>query len=113
MYRDRLPDSSFSPWREILPEDRRTLGKALWNPQKRCRKSLGDTIDLLLQIRKADPQRALALTMPYRTILNYVISQPHDPQSSATQFMVVRTGGFFADSKPRLVFKSDWHEVTP
>ncbi len=113
VYRDQLPDNSFASWREILPEDKRTLGKALWNPAKRCRKSLTDTVELLIQIRKADPQAALAVTMPYLTILNYVVSLPHAPQAAATQFMVVRTGGFLADGKPRLVFKSDWHTLTP
>ncbi len=113
MYRDQLPDSSYSAWREILPEDERTLGKALWNPAKRCRKSLGDTIESLLKTRQTDPQRPLAPTMPYLTILNYILSLPHDPQSAATQFMVVRTGGFLTDSKPRLVFKSDWHPMAP
>jgi hypothetical protein len=113
VYRDQLPDNSFSAWREILPEDKRTLGKALWNPAKRCRKSITDTVDLLIQIRKTDPQQALAPTMPYLTILNYVIALPHDPQAPATQFMVVRTSGFLTDSKPRLVFKSDWHTIAP
>ncbi|HEX6903344.1 MAG TPA: hypothetical protein VF789_26745 [Thermoanaerobaculia bacterium] len=111
MYRDLLPDNSLAAWREILPADKRTLGKALWNPDKRCRKALFDTVDLLIQLRKKDPQQPLASTMPYLTILNYVISQRHAPQATSTQFMVVRTGGFLTDSKPRLIFRSDWHSV--
>jgi hypothetical protein len=111
MYRDLLPDSSLAAWREILPSDKRTLDKALWNPEKRYRKALSDMIDLLIQLRKADPQQSLASTIPYLTILNYVISQHHDPQATATQFMIVRTGGFLTDSRPRLVFRSDWHGV--
>lgn len=113
MYRNQLPDNSFAAWREILPVEKRTLVKALWNPAKRCRKSLTDAIDSLIQLRKTDPQQSLVLTMPYLTILNYVTSQPHDPRATAAQFMVVRTGGFLAGGKPRLVFKSDWHGITP
>jgi hypothetical protein len=111
MCRDRLPDDSLSTWQEILPADRRTLVMAIWNPEKRCRKAIFDTVDSLLQLRGADPQQSLAQTTPYRTILNYVLSQPHDSRATATQFMVVRTRGFLTDSKPGLILRSDWHGI--
>jgi hypothetical protein len=111
MYRDRLPDGSVGAWREILPADERTLGKALWNPPKRCRKALTDTIDFLIQLRKTDPQQPFDQTTPYLTILNYVLAQPHAPGATATQLMVVRTHGFVTDRKPSLVFRTDWHKI--
>lgn len=111
MYRDLLPDDSFTSWREILPPEKRTLGKALWNPDQRCRKALADAIDLLVQLRKKDPQQPVDLMMPYQALLGYVASQPHDPQATATQFRILRTSGFLTDDKPRLVFRSDWNTI--
>lgn len=111
MYRDLLPDNSFTPWREVLPPEKRTLGKALWNPDQRCRKAFSDAVDLLMHLRKTDPQQPLALMVPYLAILGYVASQPHDPRATATQFALLRTGGFLADAKPRLVFRSDWNTI--
>jgi hypothetical protein len=112
-YRDLLSNNTFAAWREVLPAGKRTIGSALWNPEKRCYKALSDTVDSLVQLRKSDPKPSLTLTMPYLTILNYVASRHHDPQATATQFMILRTEGFLADSKPRLVFRSGWHIVAP
>ena len=110
LYRDLLSDGTFAPWREIPLADERTIGGALWNPEKRCRKALSDTVRSLTQLLKsAGNKSSLALSIPYLTTLNYVGSRDHDLQATATQFMILRTDGFLAAGDPRLVFQSDLH----
>lgn len=111
LYRDLLPDGTFGAWQEIPLADERTFGGALWNPEKRCRKALSDTVRSLTQLLKPGRKPALALSIPYLTTLNYVAARTHDPRAAATQFMILRTDGFLADTEPRLIFQSDLHRM--
>lgn len=112
LYRDLRSDGTLGAWREIPLADERTIGGALWNPEKRCRKALSDTVRSLNELLRSGPKPSLALTMPYLTILNYVTSRGHEPQTTATQFLILRTDGFMTGGDPRLVFQSDLHRTT-
>jgi hypothetical protein len=110
LYRDRHPDSSFTPWREIPVTESRTAYAVLWNPEKRRSKILSDIAEALIgsDLRH---ERAIQLSLPYLLLLN--VACHHAPPSARVerQFMIVRTYGVRPAAGPEILFRSHLHTV--
>jgi hypothetical protein len=95
-YRDQQIDGGLSPWREIDDRPARKL-RAVWNPEKRLRKTLSDTCSAVLRLPtkvRSKPDRAV-LHPAYLFILARVMRfGPKSPLNSMRQFAIVQTAGF-------------------
>ena len=111
LYRDFLAENQYSQWQEIPLADERSLHGAIWNPDKRGKKALSDTVRSLTRLQQTSRPAALPLSIPYLTALNYVSAQRHEAGATATQFMIVRTDGFVDEGQPRLIFRSELHRL--
>ena len=47
--------------------------------------------------------------IPHLAILNYISSRPHPELSVQTQFMILKSGGFFCKQDPEFLFLSNLH----
>jgi hypothetical protein len=111
LFRDAGPPGQFSPWEDIPLADQRSLLGAIWNPQKRSKKVLSDVVQSLVRLAQDRTMRDFSLTIPYLAILNYVSSGPHQSAASHTQFMILRSDGFFSRKDPEFLFCSSTHAL--
>ncbi|HET7038143.1 MAG TPA: hypothetical protein VFI42_20890 [Thermomicrobiaceae bacterium] len=111
LFRDCDEVGEFRLWQEIPLADSRTLWGAIWNPQKRNKKALSDTVRSLLQISTSPSPGSVYLTIPYLATLNYISSLPRARSSVATQFMILQSDGFISAQDPQLVFISNVHRI--
>lgn len=111
LFRDCDVAGACRSWQEIPLADARTLWGAVWNPQKRNKKALSDTVRSLLQISRGPLHGSVYLTIPYLATLNYISSLPHARSSVATQFMIMQSDGFISAQDPQLVFISNVHRL--
>lgn len=109
LFRDASPTGELQRWREIPLADPRTLSGAIWNPSKRCKKALSDTVRALVQLSRDGRVKAVPLSIPYIATLNYVSSVPREGPYAATQFMILQSGGFISTEDPQLIFMSNFH----
>jgi hypothetical protein len=113
LFRDADSAGEWSRWREIPLANRRTLWGAIWNPQKRNTKALSDVVRGLVRLAQDQTFKNFSLTLPYLAILNYVSSIPRSTPCVQTQFMILKSEGFFADQDPQFLFMSNMHNVIP
>lgn len=112
LYRDRLGNSAFGHWKEVSLDPKRTLTKAVWNPQKRNAKLLTDAVRGLVRIAGVYSPPGYKTTMPYLVILNFVASLPRWPLADGTQFLIMESFGFVSNRTPRVVFRSEVHRLS-
>lgn len=111
--RDRLADRSVTTWREIELSGEKTLAAAVWNPARRRVKVVVDAmrrIRILAATPEADPE-VLAASLPYLTLLQVATDSAHLDSSHESQFAVMQVSGLKAESPPRLVFHSRFHNL--
>jgi hypothetical protein len=110
LYRDEQVDGALGPWTAIRFA-RSTLLRALWNPDKRRRKSLHDLSAALLGEAGTGLERnEVILGSAYLTLLYYVSMAPTGPMSAKRQFILARSFGDHGGS-PQIVFISAWHRL--
>lgn len=110
LFRDRNSSGNFGKWQEVALADPRTLIGAIWNPQKRNKKALSDTVRAIsILLTKAGSLQGIHLSIPYIATLNYISSIPRSGPSTQTQFMILKSDGFLSSQDPELVFVSHVH----
>jgi hypothetical protein len=113
LFRDSDHAEAWSRWREIPLANKRTLWGAIWNPEKRKTKALSDVVRGLVRLAQDKGLKDFSLTLPYLAILNYVSSIHRSTPCVQTQFMILKSEGFFADQDPQFLFMSNAHNVVP
>jgi hypothetical protein len=111
LFRDLTSSGEPGKWKEIPLADERTLWGAIWNPTKRRTKTLSDVVRGLLRIAQDSSLKDYSLTLPYLAILNYISSIPRSDSPCQTQFMILKSDGFFSDKDPEFLFMSNIHRL--
>jgi hypothetical protein len=107
-----LHDGAASPWREESLADLRTIRGAIWNPEKRNRKALIDSVRSFVRMAQELEKDAiwqLQYTIPYIAVLSYLTDVTRDTGGDHIRFMILESHGFYTDEEPRLLFKSAVH----
>ena len=107
LYRDKLVDGQFSPWRLI--ETKMSRWKWLWNPGKRKIKALDDICHAMISMAASELrcQKTHLLTQfPYLELAYHVSGIAPAALSRQRQFMVARTFGYISDRQPEILFIS-------
>jgi hypothetical protein len=111
LFRDFSASGSPCKWQEIPLAEERTIWGAFWNPQKRRTKTLSDVVRGLLQLAQDSSVKDFSLTLPYLAILNYISSLPRSAPNAETQFMILKSEGFFSEQDPKFLFLSNSHRL--
>jgi hypothetical protein len=84
-----------------------------WNPQKRVKKALFDVANILQAHCAAGVynDRNVGLSFSYIALLNFVMSAPLDPRTTAVQFALLTSDGFTGEDHPHLVMSSSFHHA--
>jgi hypothetical protein len=100
------------PWREEVLADPRTLWGALWNPQKRNRKALVDSVRAFTRMaRNLEPDTLwqLQYTIPYIAVLSHLTELTKSEPRTHLRFMILESNGYYAEREPHLLFTSLVH----
>lgn len=113
MYREVLNDESIRDWEEIALSDERTILAAFWNPQKRVKKTMSDSVQTIVELSEKlrEDQTAIKLSIPYLCILNYLTFLPKNGEVARRQFLIFESFGFYEFQPERLILRSDAHRV--
>jgi hypothetical protein len=111
VFRDCNSNGEWSKWKEIPLAQKRTIWGAVWNPEKRNTKTLSDVVRGLVTLSQDRTLKEYSLTLPYLVILNYISSFPRPDKILQTQFMIVKSDGFFTEQDPQFLFMSNAHQV--
>jgi hypothetical protein len=101
-------------WHEVPLADQRTLWGAVWNPQKRNKKALTDSVRAFTRMsRNIDSEEMwrLQYTIPYIAVLRYLTDITRPIDHTHLRFMILEDDGFYSDREPRLVFASAHHRA--
>ncbi|OEK01367.1 hypothetical protein BFP97_07485 [Roseivirga sp. 4D4] len=109
LYRDRLVDGKYSPWKLTFDESH-SLSEALWNPSKRIMKVVDDAIMNVLQLSVEDPDnKSILLSYSYIVLLNHIMMMDSSNFSEMRQFMITSTVGHEEAPEPEIMFISQLH----
>lgn len=114
IYRDRRRDGSFGEWAQVPLVELRKPYSFIWNPEKRSKKVLFDTVSTCATGIAPDARfdiRPIALSISYLTILNAVVHRPAASGISHRQFVIAETTGFSRTGTPRIVLRSEFHAL--
>lgn len=127
LYRDKLAVGAMTPWTEAIVVEPRRFLHIVWNPSKRQRKMVSDTVGALfrdLSVYSSGAKRGKRVgplripkdfhtTWPYLILLHYVSSLSRLPGCAATQFALFRSGGDPEEggAEPQPVFISALHTL--
>lgn len=107
-------DGTEWPWQEMSLADRRTLWGALWNPHKRNKKALCDTVHSLGKLTRTLEEARLwqmQYSVPYIATLKYLSGWQHPQSASHIRFMILESDGFYPEWEPRLLLLSGKHRL--
>jgi hypothetical protein len=111
LYRIRFDDGTVGQWMSLCGLDRfRSQWAAIWNPDRRTKKTVFDLAAILVQER-ADDEHARALiqlSIPYLLILNYISGLSPRSGVNAVQFLVMEN---YQDGSAYPVFVSALHSM--
>lgn len=110
LYRDQLADGTITPWTEVALAQNRHWWNVLWNPGKRANKALFDAIVEVSSEATHHPG-ALAGTVSYLTLLNYVSSLARFSPPAFTQFMILHSFSSCVEREPKFIFSSGLHSL--
>ena len=99
-------------WCEEELADARTLIGAVWNPQKRNKKALTDSVRAFTRMSASLDQETLwrlQHTIPYIAVLSYLSEITRSNDHTHIRFMILEADGFYSEQKPRLLFLSARH----
>lgn len=110
VYRDLSDDlQSGGPWIELIPVGARPWHAALWNPTRRARKAVIDLTQMMCQLSLDTSQSAaVAVSLPYLAVLNYVMHEPAGTRPFR-EFAIVQTSSL--DAEPKLLVRSEPHRI--
>ena len=111
LYRIRFNDGTVGQWVSLCGLDKfRSHWTAIWNPDRRTKKTVFDLAAVLVRERADDEQdRArIQLSIPYLLILNYISGLSPRSGVNAVQFLVMEN---FQDGSAYPVFVSALHSV--
>jgi hypothetical protein len=116
LYRDTFFDGQITPWKEVELSGTSPVN-AIWNPEKRSRKTIVDSCQILFQIlsntnaNSALVSNSVLVSMPYLTILCYVMNMPRNNLCEYRQFLICSTYGFYTSKEPDILFISQTHRM--
>jgi len=111
LYRDKLVDGQLTPWKEVAFRDI-SLVRALWNPEKRRRKTSLNAATLLLQQVASQPKsRELFVSLPYLFTLMHVMTMPRRNGSAYRQFLIVHAFAYHPSQEEKMLFLSSLHKL--
>jgi hypothetical protein len=111
LYRDKLFDGQFTPWKEVALRNA-SLMRAIWNPEKRRRKAMINAGTSLLQIAARTPKsKVLFVSLPYLLTLTYVTTMPRRNFSDYRQFLIAHTFGYHTSKEAEILFLSPLHKL--
>ena len=111
LYRDKLFDGQYTPWKEVEYSDS-SLFCTIWNPDKRRQKAIVDNCIFLLQdIGRNIKNKSILVSTPYLVILTYVMAMPRSSLSEYRQFLIGRTFGYHTSKEPEILFISHPHKI--
>ena len=102
-------------WREVALSEPRTLFGAIWNPQKRNRKALGDSVRAFVRMTRSLDHETLwqlQYTIPYIAVLSYLADISKSAECTHIRFIILESDGYYSEQEPRLLFLSARHATT-
>src|SRR5437763_816434 len=87
------------PWREEVLSDPRTLRSAVWNPQKRNRKALVDSVRAFTRMARnldADTLWQLQYTIPYIAVLSHLTEITKGERRTHISILNLESDSYFA-----------------
>jgi hypothetical protein len=115
LVRDELPDGGYTPWQEYVQVETRRWQHFFWYPGRRAEKVVTDAVGALNQLQPdlKDSKENVQVSVPYLTLLNYVVHQvPHHPDGKRVQFMIATSAGYDDLEEPTALFLSNTHPLT-
>jgi hypothetical protein len=114
LYRDRLEPGTYGEWSCLTAPESRRWFHAVWNPNKFHTKVIDDLMSSLVTQKrhlaeKDFDDRALMLTVPYITLLHFVLREPRPETAMARQFVVVHNRPYSRNAEPEVCFLSEFH----
>jgi signal transduction histidine kinase len=111
LYRDKLFDGQFTPWKEVKFRNAPLL-RAIWNPEKRRRKAMINAETALLQMVARNPKsKMLFVSLPYLITLISVTTLPRSTVSDYRQFLIAHTFGYHTSKEAEILFLSPAHKL--
>jgi hypothetical protein len=110
LYRDFYSDGEHSDWTEVHIIQPRSFRDVIWNPEKRRKKALLDVLTRLAQHIVAS-DKAILVSLPYLSVLNYISSIPRDTTPVGTQFLVMKSFGEHSVDPYQVLFLSGLHSL--
>jgi hypothetical protein len=114
-------------WQELPHIDRERFYRLIWNPERRKMKALKDCLrimgsmtrdfargreDIYSEEFSTELSKRLCFSVPYLIILNTVVRKVNCLQEDVKiQFAIAESYGFYAESSPRPIIRSLWHQV--
>src|SRR5919112_1882947 len=112
LYRDMLFDGQLSNWKEISYRNMSIL-HSMYSSDKRRRKAIAESCKILLQDANNDPEnKSILISIPYLTILTYIMSMPKNRLCENRQFLIARTFGYIQSKQPEILFISHQHKLS-
>ena len=113
VYRDKRADDSLTEWREIEITEPRKPFSFFWNPEKRSKKVISDVVSNIVSSipNEQETGDVIMLSLPYLILLNVVTHFDGAGQTTRRQFILVETFGFNPTSSPRVILRSDFHQM--
>lgn len=111
LYRDKNQEDECGRWYEYKISSRRTLLGAVWNPKKRTKKALSDTVQTLVRSSSQMRPGEYKTSLCYIALVNFIASLPRNTDSKATQFMIMQSYGHYTEQDPKMLFRSEFHKI--
>ncbi len=111
LYRDKDQEDECGRWTEYAIASKRTLIGAVWNPKKRAKKALSDTVQTMIRSsNKLEPSQ-YKTSICYIALVNFIASLPRQSESKSTQFMIMESYGHYPTKGPKMLFRSEFHKL--
>lgn len=110
LYQDKYGDETLSGWTEVTINGRRRWFNLAWNPDKRLRKALFDVEQQIIGHLAAD-DKAIEVSVPYLTLLNYISRLPRTTPPRFTRFLMMRAVAGVTSEDRRIVYVSGFHRL--
>jgi hypothetical protein len=113
--RDRLTSGETGEWCELSLSRRRQWLDALWNPRETALGAIASLVDDLIRISgqgdRRKGQQRIAERFVYRSVLRFVLAQPHAAEARARQFRIDEISYSGVASSAVTVFSSEYHAL--
>jgi hypothetical protein len=110
-YRTKKGSRNITRWKRIDLKYNRGRWCAVWNPNKRFRKSFNTQVRRLTRILSTGGRVAASHSLAYLTLLSYLQHMVDAQPNSVLQYRIVTCQDFAPKPILKLVFTSDWHAL--